>query len=100
MIMQLAVGASPPGQLLDTIVYWVGFTPPRVGKNPESWAVPVLVIVTGCAAEVVPTVTFGKFRLVGESVSTAAVGAVPVPLSEIKKDCAGPPPLLEADRPT
>jgi len=60
---------------------------------------PLFVTVTVCAGLVVPTTTFPKLRLVGETVIT---GAVPDPVPARGTVCGLPPPLsvtlTEAER--
>jgi hypothetical protein len=74
--VQLAPAASVAPQV-SSIWKSVGFVPVRVIDVRVNVAVPALVRVTACAAEVVPCVVAGKAMLVLLSVTEGA--AVPVP---------------------
>ncbi len=73
--------------------------PVRVAAMPVSAAVPVFERVTARAEGVDPIVVLGKAKGDGLRLAAGALAVVPVPLTVILKDCAGPPPLLVAARP-
>jgi hypothetical protein len=74
----VAAGASVVPQVVSSTKS-VGLVPARVIEARLIVAVPLLVRVTVCAAEVVPWVVVGKVRLAALSVSVDA--AVPVPVN-------------------
>ena len=77
----------------------LGLAPTMLKAIPVSAALPVFDNVTGSAVAVDPTLVFAKASGFGLRPANGAAAAVPVPLTVMLKDWAGPPPLLVAERP-
>ncbi len=91
-IVQLVDGESVAPQVVD-LANAAGLVPARVIEEIERAAVPVLVRVAICAAEIVPAVVLGKLRVEGVSEACGRELPLPVPVSEISW---GEPVMLSA----
>ena len=90
--MQLAAAANEVVQVFAEMRKEVAFVPVSVSEVSVSAAVPEFLMVTTCAAVVMPTVVEAKVRLVGVRV-TAGAAAAPVP---VRLTVCGEPVALSA----